>query len=168
MVLLVAGGPSQAQPIWASYDARPTSGGLPLQTVRKMVKADFERLAHFRYGLRRFLRISEDLCRARGLTPLQYQAMLQIAGHPERDWITIGELAERLQAQPHGAVSLVSRCEANGLVRRRVGRTDRRQVEVHLTAKGKNAVQALALLHEPELHILKEEFSLPGWNRTAD
>ncbi|HQR12704.1 MAG TPA: MarR family winged helix-turn-helix transcriptional regulator [Casimicrobiaceae bacterium] len=136
--------------------------------VRHLVKADFERLAHFRYGLRRFLRASEDLCREHGLTPLQYQAMLQIAGQPGRDWVTIGELAERLQAQPHGAVSLVTRCEAIGLVRRRVGRTDRRQVEVHLTAKGKAAVQALALLHQPELRMLKEEFSLPGWDGTED
>ena len=129
---------------------------------RALAKADFERLAQFRYGLRRFLRTSEDLCREHGLTPLQYQAMLQIAGHPGRDWATIGELAERLQAQPHGVVSLVTRCEALGLVQRRVGRTDRRQVEVHLTAKGKGAVEALAVLHQPELRILKEAIPPPG------
>jgi DNA-binding MarR family transcriptional regulator len=134
------------------------------KSERKPVKADFERLAHFRYGLRRFLRASEDLCREHGLTPLQYQALLQIAGHRGRDWVTIGELAERLQAKPHGAVSLVTRCEATGLVRRRGGRTDRRQIEVHLTAKGKAAVRALVLLHGPELRMLKEEFSLPGWD----
>lgn len=132
------------------------------RTKRSLAKADFEHLAHFRYGLRRFLRNSEDLCRQHGLTPLQYQAMLQIAGHPGRDWTTIGELAERLQAQPHGVVSLVTRCEALGLLQRRVGRTDRRQVEVHLTAKGKNAVEALARLHQPELRLLKEAISPPG------
>ena len=29
-------------------------------------------------------------------------------------------------------------------------------------------VQALALLHQPELRMLKEEFSLPGWEGTED
>ena len=136
------------------------------RTSRALVKADYERLAHFRYGLRRFLRRSEDLCRRHGLTPLQYQAMLQIAGHPGRDWATVGELAERLQSQPHGVVSLVTRCESLGLVERRVGRIDRRQVEVHLTAKGRAAVQAIARRHQPELRMLKAEFALPGWERT--
>jgi DNA-binding MarR family transcriptional regulator len=30
----------------------------------------------------------------------------------------VGELAERLQAQPHGVVALITRCEARGLVHR--------------------------------------------------
>lgn len=134
---------------------------------RSLTKNDFERLAQFRYGLRRFLRRSEELCRERGLTPLQYQAMLQVAGMPGRKWATVGELAERLQAQQHGVVSLVTRCEALGLLQRQAGRADRRQVEVHLTAKGAAAVEALALLHEPELRMLKEEFALPGWEDEA-
>jgi DNA-binding MarR family transcriptional regulator len=134
---------------------------------RSLTKDDLERLAHFRYGLRRFLRRSEELCRERGLTPLQYQAMLQIAGMPERGWASVGELAERLQAQQHGVVSLVTRCEALGLMERRPGRVDRRQVEVHLTAKGAAAVEALALLHQPELRMLKQEFALPGWDAEA-
>jgi DNA-binding MarR family transcriptional regulator len=134
---------------------------------RSLSKQDFERLAHFRYGLRRFLRRSEELCREGGLTPLQYQAMLQLAGMPERKWATVGELAERLQAKQHGVVSLVTRCEALGLMERRPGRTDRRQVEVHLTPEGAAAVEALALRHAPELRMLKEEFALPGWDDDA-
>lgn len=133
-----------------------------------LTKADFERLAHFRYGLRRFLRSSEELCRKQGLTPLQYQALLQIGGIPGKNWATVGELAERLQAQPHGVVSLVTRCEALGLVERRVGRSDRRQVEVHLTANGLRELQALAQLHQPELRMLQAEFSLPGWQGLED
>ncbi|QDX81893.1 MarR family transcriptional regulator [Denitratisoma sp. DHT3] len=133
-----------------------------------LTKADFERLAHFRYGLRRFLRRSEELCRKQGLTPLQYQALLQIGGIPGKNWATVGELAERLQAHPHGVVSLVTRCEALGLVERRVGRSDRRQVEVHLTANGLQELQALAQLHQPELRMLQAEFSLPGWQELED
>lgn len=139
------------------------------KTSPMLKKADFERLAHFRYGLRRFLRVSEEICRKQGLTPLQYQAMLQIAGVPgKKNWVTVGELAERLQAQPHGVVSLVTRCEALGLLERRVGRSDRRQVEVHLTSKGLKEVQALAQQHQPELKMLQAEFSLPGWEKNRE
>lgn len=77
-----------------------------------MSKTDFEKLAHFRYQLRRFLRFSEDVTRKQGVTVLQYLLMLQIKGFPGREWATVGELAERLQAKQHGVVSLVSRCEA--------------------------------------------------------
>ena len=44
--------------------------------------------------------------------------MLQVKGFPGRNWATIGELAERLQAKHHGVVALVSRCESLGLVQR--------------------------------------------------
>ena len=51
-------------------------------STRKMSKADFETLANFRYQLRRFLRFSEEATRTSGVTPLQYQLMLQIKGFP--------------------------------------------------------------------------------------
>ncbi len=128
-----------------------------------MEKSDYERLSHFRYRLRRFLRISEDLCQAHGLTPLQYQLLLHIKGFPDRDWATVGELAERLQAKHHGVVALVDRCEKAALVERRAGREDRRQVEIHLLPKGERLLDRIAALHQPELGLLREEFDLPGW-----
>jgi DNA-binding MarR family transcriptional regulator len=116
-----------------------------------MSKADIEQLAHFRYQLRRFLRFSEEVTREHGVTALQYQLMLQIKGFPGRDWATVGELAERLQAKHHGVVSLVSRCEAAGLVRRNVSPEDRRRVQVKLTRKGDARLTRLAALHRGEL-----------------
>jgi DNA-binding MarR family transcriptional regulator len=95
---------------------------------RTLSKREFETLSHFRYQLRRFLRFSEDLTRDEGVTNLQYLLLLHIKGFPERDWATVGELAEKLQAQPHGAVALVNRCVKLGLVRRQPGRKDRREV----------------------------------------
>lgn len=121
-----------------------------------MSKAEFEKLAHFRYQLRRFLRFSEELTRRNGLTALQYLLLLQIKGFPGRDWATVGELAERLQAQHHGVVSLVSRCEAGGLVERSVSASDRRRVEVSLTGKGEKCLERLARLHRAELQSLRE------------
>lgn len=120
-----------------------------------LAKGDFEVLAEFRYQLRRFLRFSEEATRRSGLTPLQYQLLLQIKGFPGRDWASVGELAERLQAKHHGAVALVSRCEAAGLVSRRPSRDDQRRVEVHLTAAGERCVMHLARLHREELRSVR-------------
>ena len=125
-------------------------------------KADFETLSHFRYQLRRFLRWSEQLTRRSGVTNLQYLLMLHIKGFPQREWATVGELAERLQAQHHGVVALVSRCEALGLVERRPGRTDGREVEVHLTRKGERLVDRLARQHRDELIRLEGVFAVPS------
>ena len=69
-------------------------------TSRPLSKQDFETLSDFRYHLRRFLRASEDLIHSEGITPLQYQLLLHIKGYAGREWATVGELAERLQASP--------------------------------------------------------------------
>jgi len=130
---------------------------------RPLARSDYERLAHFRYRLRRFLRVSELLCQENGTTPLQYQLLLQVKGASDKEWATIGELAEQLQSQHHGVVALVDRCEKMGLVERRPGREDRRKVEIHLLPRGERLLERIALLHQSELKLLKEEFDLPGW-----
>lgn len=132
-----------------------------------MSKADFERLAHFRYQLRRFLRFSEEVTHKKGITSLQYLLMLQIKGFPGREWATVGELAERLQAKHHGVVSLISRCEAAGLVRRSSSSDDKRRVEVKLTLKGEKCLAQLANLHRAELLSLQGEFAVPDLTATG-
>jgi DNA-binding MarR family transcriptional regulator len=124
-----------------------------------MEKADFEKLSHLRYRLRCFMRVSEDLCQKHGLTPLQYQLLLHIKGFPGREWATIGELAERLQAKHHGVVALVDRCEKAELVKRVASKDDRRQVEIYLRPKGAKLLDLLAALHQPELQLLRKEFN---------
>ena len=84
-------------------------------------------LSEFRYQMRRFERFSENAAHAEGITPLQYLLLLHIKGFPGREWATVGELAERLQAQQHGVVALLGRCEAAGLVQRRPNAQDRRR-----------------------------------------
>lgn len=125
-------------------------------------KRDVEALAHFRYQLRKFLRFSEEATHRHGVTPLQYQLMLQIQGYPGRQWASVAELAERLQAKHHGVVSLVSRSEAAGLVRRAASRDDRRRVEVHLTPQGQECLERLARLHLQELETVRDGFQIPG------
>lgn len=129
--------------------------------TRGLNKADFEQLSEFRYQMRRFERFSEQAAQSEGITPLQYLLLLHIKGYPERDWATVGELAERLQAQHHGVVALVSRCEALSLVRRQVSATDRRQVEVHLEKAGERVLAKLAELHRAELKSLEGAFQIP-------
>ncbi len=129
-----------------------------------MSKAEYELLAQFRYQLRRFLRFSEEAARRAGITPLQYQLMLQIKGFPGRDWATVVELAERLQAKHHGVVALISRCEAASLVARNVSRGDLRLVEVQLTGKGERCLEQLARLHRAEHLSLRGKFSLPDFD----
>ncbi|MFM0739329.1 MarR family winged helix-turn-helix transcriptional regulator [Paraburkholderia xenovorans] len=128
----------------AARSKSPAAAGMP-------AKQDLEAMSRFRYQLRQFLRFSEEVTHAEGVTPLQYQMLLHVRGFEGREWATVGELAERLQAAPHGTVALVSRCEASGLVERRASRADRRQVEVHLTAKGEQCLARLASKHKSEI-----------------
>ena len=62
-------------------------------------KQDLEAMSSFRYELRKFLRVSEEVCNAAGITTLQYQLLLHVRGFPERRWATVGELAERYEAE---------------------------------------------------------------------
>lgn len=126
----------------------------------KLNKRDFEALSEFRYQLRRFLRFSDEASISEGITPLQYQLLLHIKGFPGRDWATLTELAERLQAKHHGVVALVMRCEEAGLVTRTPNETDRRCVEVHLSHRGNTLLNRLAQRHRVELESLKGTFEV--------
>lgn len=119
-------------------------------------------LSEFRYQMRRFERFSENAAHAEGITPLQYLLLLHIKGYPGRDWATVGELAERLQAQQHGVVALLGRCEAAGLVQRRPSALDRRKVEVHLLPAGEAVLARLAAIHRAELQSLHGVFTVPN------
>ena len=132
-----------------------------------VTKRQYEALANFRYRLRQFLRYSEEITRLHGMTPLHYQLLLQVKGYPGRDWATISELAERLQAKHHGVVSLITRCQRLGLVKREANEADRRTVHVRLTAKGEAALSRLAELHRDELLAHRDQFNISGELRKA-
>jgi len=130
--------------------------------ARPLSKRDFETLADFRYQIRKFVRFSEQLALKHGIKPRQYLLLLQIRGYPGRDWATVGELAERLQAQHHGVVALISRCEKLGLVERRRSSEDRRRIEIRLLEKGDRLLNKLARLHRAELLSLQGRFVVPN------
>jgi DNA-binding MarR family transcriptional regulator len=124
-------------------------------------KAAFEQLSQFRYHMRRFERFSERAARSHGVTPLQYLLLLHIKGFPGREYANVGELAERLQAQAHGVVALITRCEMRGLVCRRASAEDGREVEVHLLEEGERLLAKLASLHRVELKSIHGVFPVP-------
>ena len=134
---------------------------MPKRYDPHLTKHDFEVLADFRYQIRKFVRFSEQIARRHGITPRQYLLLLHVKGYPGRDWATIGELAERLQAKHHGVVALVSRCEKQGFVERRRSSEDRRRIEIHLLENGERVLYELARLHRAELLSLQGRFVVP-------
>ena len=127
----------------------------------RITKSHYESLAALRHALRRFLNFSQDAARQSGLTPQQHQALLAIKGFPGRDFVSITELAERLQLRHHSTVGLVDRLTRARLLRRTPSVSDRRRVELRLTAQGEKVIEKLSATHlnelrqfGPELHRL--------------
>ncbi|HEY7112987.1 MAG TPA: MarR family winged helix-turn-helix transcriptional regulator [Thermoanaerobaculia bacterium] len=125
-----------------------------------LTDSDYERLARWRYALRRFLRHSEIADRRAGVSPVQYQLLVSVRGFPEGH-PRIADLAEWLQIAHQSAVGLVDRCARAGLVRRAADRRDRRGVRVVLTPRGRRVLEALALEHLSEIDRLGDAFPLP-------
>ena len=111
-----------------------------------LTKVEFERLASFRYALRRLARQTELEAREVGLSPQQYLLLLNIKGFPGRNWASITELAERLQIRHNAVIGLVNRAEERGLVTRQQDpeASDRRVVQVHITTDGEALLQQMA------------------------
>ncbi|HZX03244.1 MarR family winged helix-turn-helix transcriptional regulator [Kribbella sp.] len=137
-------------------------------TAEELTKADFEALARFRFGIRRYLRFSEQTVREHGLTPQQYQLMLALKGYPGREWATLRELADRLQLRHHSVVELVDRAQAQQLVRRDPHPEDARAVQVRLTPTGDHALSRLSALHRDELQRMAAVLTLPEWTDPAE
>lgn len=123
----------------------------------EITKRHYETLAGWRQALRRFLRFSQEAARTAGIPPQQHQALLVIKGFPERDYATIGEIAEALDLKHHSAVGLVDRLVKRQLVQRNVSPADRRRIEVRLTSRGEALIQKLSAVHLRELRQLRPE-----------
>ena len=129
-----------------------------------LTKQDFEALARFRFGIRRYLRFSEETVRSHGVTPQQYQLMLALKGFPGRDWAVVRELADRLQLRHHSVVELVNRAQTQGLVVRTDDPDDGRAVRVVLTDQGEQLLGRLSALHRDELRRMDAALALPRWH----
>jgi len=98
---------------------------------------EYRALAEFRHQIRRFLHLGDQIARAVGIEPRQYELLLAIRGIPLAVEPTIGAIADQLRLRHHSAVELVNRAEVNGLVSRFREGT---RVFVQLTTKGERIV----------------------------
>jgi DNA-binding MarR family transcriptional regulator len=113
------------------------------------------------------LRFSEQSARGCGVTPLQHQLLLGIAGYTSRRRTTISELAEFLQERHNSVVQLVGRAVRRGLVRKQHDTRDRRCVFVSLTRRGEALLLKLARLHEQEIARLQAGLLKPARHRQS-
>ncbi len=111
----------------------------------------YQALAEFRYQIRRFMHLSEQMARTAGIEPQQHQLLLTVKGlHPDKK-ATISELAERLQIRHHSTVELVNRLAERGLVERQRDTEDLRRVIVQLTDQGEEVLRQLSIVVLAEL-----------------
>lgn len=121
---------------------------------------DVVAVASFRTALRRFLRRSERIARASGLTPQRHLLLLMIKGAPDgSEQATVTDLAERLQLAQSTVTELVGRAEEAGLIEREPSARDGRVANLRLTEEGERRLVRAFTDHGTERAQLLEAFS---------
>lgn len=124
-----------------------------------LTSGDYEALASFRLGVRRYLAFAESGARSVGLTSQQHQALLAIKAQTLTKPMSIGDLAGALLIKHHSAVELVGRLEKAGFTERTSDANDRRRVIVSLTRQGEGVLAALSANNLRELRFIAPAFS---------
>lgn len=101
--------------------------------------------------------IRDRLRREFGTTLPRFDLMAQLDRHPEG--LTMRELSERLMVTGGNVTGITDQLEAEGLVERQAHPTDRRSINVCLTATGRRSFRKMATTHEQWVVEL-----LSGWN----
>jgi DNA-binding MarR family transcriptional regulator len=130
----------------------------PARSKDLLTPSDYETLASFRYGIRRYLTFAEANARSVGLTSQQHQALLAIKVHTARKPMSIGDLAAELLIKHHSTVELVGRLEKAGLTERSVDLEDRRKVLVALTPRGEKMLGDLSVGNLRQLRLVAPMF----------
>src|SRR5512134_872688 len=98
---------------------------------------DYREAAALREGLRRFMRRSEEIAAANGLTPQRHLLLVLIRGAPDGSGTaTVTDLAARMQLAQNTVTDLVARAEAVGLLRREASAVDGRSVLLTVSPEG--------------------------------
>jgi DNA-binding MarR family transcriptional regulator len=119
------------------------SGELSIEAV--------QHVAEFRASLRRFMRKTEKIARASGLTPQRYLLLVMIKGT-----MTVTALSERLQLAQSTVTELVNRAEDAGLVEREQSDRDARIAHLRLTEEGELRLRESFTVLEVERRDLAE------------
>lgn len=104
------------------------------------------------------LALFAEQCAEFDVTPVQYSVLLVVGAQPGRDQ---SKVAEEVGVDRATMTSVVARLERAGVIRRTVGREDRRQKLLALTARGRRLLGQLegpaARAHERTLEVLSED-----------
>ena len=113
-------------------------------------------VAALREALRAFLRESELIVQANGLTPQRHLLLLMIKGAPDgSERSTVTELASRLRLAQTTVTDLVRRAEDAGLIAREQSQTDGRVSILRLTAEGERRLTRSFHAHATERKRLR-------------
>jgi DNA-binding MarR family transcriptional regulator len=114
-------------------------------------------VAAFRAALRAFLRDSERVARASGLTPQRYLLLLMIKGAADgSEQTTITELAQRLSLAQSTVTELVQRAEEIGLIQKEQSESDGRVAHIALTEEGERRLARAFTAHGVERRRLRK------------
>ena len=113
--------------------------------------AQLQRLAEFRFQLRRFLHVSQVAAEEAGLRNQQYQMLQCICGMPDGIEPTIANVAARMLLRHNSTVELVDRTIEQGYLQRRVDPSDHRKMLLRVTGEGERILASLAEFHMREL-----------------
>src|SRR5580698_5247108 len=119
--------------------------------AKALTRADIQRVAEFRFQLRRFLHFSSAAAEQSGLRPQQYQLLQCVHGMPDELDPTIANVAARMLLKHNSAVELVDRTIEQGLLRRSSDPTDHRRILLRVTTQGERILASLAEYHMQEL-----------------
>jgi DNA-binding MarR family transcriptional regulator len=120
-------------------------------------------VAEFRVALRRFLRSSELVARAGGLTPQRYLLLLMIKGAPDRsERATVTELSQRLYLAQNTVTELVGRGVEAGLIEREPSADDARVTHLRLTAEGERRLARVLSELTEERRALRDAIEALG------
>ncbi len=138
-----------AEHLLPAFDRRPARAALEKEPA--LTRAEFQRLAEFRFQLRRFLHFSSIAAEKTGLRSQQYQLLQCVYGMPDALEPTIANVAARMLLKHNSAVELVDRTIEQGLLRRAPDPTDSRCILLRVTPLGERALGSLAASHLEEL-----------------
>jgi DNA-binding MarR family transcriptional regulator len=125
--------------------------------VKVLARTDIQRLAEFRFQLRRFLSFSNTAAEEAGLRPQQYQLLQCVSGMPDELAPTIAHVAARMLLRHNSAVELVDRTIDQGLLKRVSDPTDHRRILLRVSAEGERVLASLAHYHLEELDYAGSE-----------
>lgn len=147
----LAGSPAPLLRRGSSRSARAVSQKPATESTPVLDSAQLQRLAEFRFQLRRFLHFSNEAAEQAGIRNQQYQMLQCVGGMPDGMSPTIANVAARMLLKHNSAVELVDRAIDQGLMRRTSDPFDHRRILLRLTAEGERLLESLAGFHLQQL-----------------